>query len=887
LRGNAIKPTDSVYRTIDETGGRLSLDSVSIEVAKDILTEDATLEVTAILERSLPVDLPKGVEMLGSAYAIEWDTKSRPSGVVPATITFEYDPDDLPKGASVQELAIVTFDGDEWMRIPSEVDPTTHTVSAEVTHFSLKALVRYAATSFWNREVADHTIADIHVTGSVAYEQGAFVGDPDARTVPAAGLRFALYDTDAIVLHEGVLDDNGGFDFVVPAGADVAIDLDVVLRVYADDPQVGTVLTQDGYIGVPWKFNSETLSYGITTNTIHFGKITASGSDSSFFNILGALEQGHRFTNRALSPITVIWPGMERDFPDRDSAYHPDDHVIALSRRPQTAWDDDLILRLYGEYAFHTELMKGQQLFCDGRRRGPNQLGDECSAWVEGWGYYFSSIIRGDKTYTLYENQSSSQINYNLETGDFPLGPRSAGAVMSLLWDLNDSSNDDEDAVVPLRVLGKIMRDYGAQIDSIASLYNFWSIEDSFDASVCEVFADYEIADPDDCAYAPPVAQEGSAAAPELLPSITPPQPAEPPPTTSTQTPTDAPTSTPTPEPTSTPNLSIPADAETVRVGYHPLSYNETVYGDVTGCCYQEGWYFAGRAGDIITLRFVPDFEEDLIIVRLSDPTMDTLDSNRGGEAVFEDIELPESGYYTIEIDVGFKEYGGTYTLSLEANNSPPDLPPPERQDVYLHFVPLGESGEVGFREGIGFPLTRERWITSIEGEAGQILNFTASGGGDLDPILRLLDEDGNLLTEDDDSLGDGGAWIRDYALPYTGLFLVELQFYAGTEGHVALALETEGFEPVAPTDTPQPPAPETTEEPTPTAEVSDTCDRDCAIRCRDTYNSTGGYCDDDGVCICHCSDSQCKSICQGRGYDNSGCYAGRCECFFGDSGGW
>jgi len=890
LRRNAISPSEIVTFTIDERGGRNSTGRISVEFSPETVVDDAKLEISEIPARQAPGHFPEGVEMIGNAYAIHWDSTTRPKGNVPATIAFHYDPDDLPEGTSHDDLAIATFDGSQWLRIPSEVHESNRTVIAEVNHFSLKALVRWGATSFFDREVADKTIADINVSGQVEFENSAFAGDPDFRTNPASGLRFALFDTDAILLHEGILDNKGAFDFYVPAGTDVAIDLDVVLRVYADDPQVGIILTQDGVTGVPWHFNSETASYSLSTDTIHFGTITASGEDSSFFNIMESIQKVYRFTNQEAGPVTVIWSGMDREFPNEPTVYDPERQLITLSRNPQTAWDDDLILRLYGEYILHTVLRMGDHLFCDGVRNGPTKTSEPCSAWEEGWGYYFSSVIREDDGFRIYGNQPSLQEVYDLEYGEYPFGQDSSGAVMALLWDLYDENSDGEDAQVPLSVLGNILRENGTQIDSVTSLYNFWSLDDSFNASICEVFWLYEIVDFDECEMAPEAIQEEDTM--ELEPSITPPQPVDPPPPTETTQPTE--TLTFTPEPSSTADLSIPSDARPVEVGFHKLSYNETVYGDVTGCCYREGWYFAGRKGDVITLHFDPDFEEDYESIRVYDPLYNSLDSNSRGSAVFENIELPENGYYTIEIDVDFKAYGGTYTLSLETENSPPNLPPPERESYYLTYAALGDTREVGFREGPGFPLTRERWVTTVWGEAGQVLNFTAASGGDLDPILFLLDEDGEWLIDDDNSLGDGGAWIRDYALPYTGYFMVELQFFSGSEGHIDLSLQTEGYRPVEPTDTPLPPPTEAPieeyddPEPEPESDISDTCDSDCASRCRSSYNSTTGFCDDDGECRCHCADSQCKSMCESRGYSHGACYAGQgCECSNSAPGSW
>jgi len=61
----------------------------------------------------------------------------------PITISFTYDPDDLPEGVSEEDLVIAVWDEDagEWIELPSVVDTVNHTVTATVDHFTAFAIV--------------------------------------------------------------------------------------------------------------------------------------------------------------------------------------------------------------------------------------------------------------------------------------------------------------------------------------------------------------------------------------------------------------------------------------------------------------------------------------------------------------------------------------------------------------------------------------------------------------------------------------------------------------------------------------------------------------------------------------------------------------------------
>ena len=67
-----------------------------------------------------------------------------PSGATfnPAlTLSFTYDPANLPEGVNEADLYIAYFDGTQWQKLETTVDPATHTLTAQISHFSSYAVL--------------------------------------------------------------------------------------------------------------------------------------------------------------------------------------------------------------------------------------------------------------------------------------------------------------------------------------------------------------------------------------------------------------------------------------------------------------------------------------------------------------------------------------------------------------------------------------------------------------------------------------------------------------------------------------------------------------------------------------------------------------------------
>ena len=81
---------------------------------------------------------PPGYTLVGPAY------DCLPDGVtfVPAiSLTFDYDPADIPTGVSEAHLVMGYWDGDQWVMLPTTVDHTADSATISVAHFTPFAIL--------------------------------------------------------------------------------------------------------------------------------------------------------------------------------------------------------------------------------------------------------------------------------------------------------------------------------------------------------------------------------------------------------------------------------------------------------------------------------------------------------------------------------------------------------------------------------------------------------------------------------------------------------------------------------------------------------------------------------------------------------------------------
>ncbi len=102
-------------------------------------------DVEFVAAESVP-DPPEDASIIGLPYQLG------PDGATfdpPVTLTWSYDPADIPDGVAEEELVIAHYDEGvgEWQELEFEVDPESDTLSAYIDHFSTFAVIAFSASS--------------------------------------------------------------------------------------------------------------------------------------------------------------------------------------------------------------------------------------------------------------------------------------------------------------------------------------------------------------------------------------------------------------------------------------------------------------------------------------------------------------------------------------------------------------------------------------------------------------------------------------------------------------------------------------------------------------------------------------------------------------------
>jgi hypothetical protein len=88
-----------------------------------------------------------------------------------------------------------------------------------------------------------------------------------------------------------------------------------------------------------------------------------------------------------------------------------------------------------------------------------------------------------------------------------------------------------------------------------------------------------------------------------------------------------------------------------------------------------------------------------------------------------------------------------------------------------------------------------ETQVFSFNGKSGQVISALAESAGTLDPVLTLVDADGDALLHNDDFAfpESGDALLQAVTLPYNGRYAVEVSGWGDTAGQFTLTV-SEGF---------------------------------------------------------------------------------------------
>jgi len=136
----SISDEGEILETIEATSedGMLTLTIPDGTIALD---EDGNpLESLEVAVDETPPDPPEDANIIGLAYNFG------PGGATfdpPITITFIYDPDDLPEGVDEGDLVIAFYDEEagEWVELVCVVDTVNNTITASVSHFTTFTII--------------------------------------------------------------------------------------------------------------------------------------------------------------------------------------------------------------------------------------------------------------------------------------------------------------------------------------------------------------------------------------------------------------------------------------------------------------------------------------------------------------------------------------------------------------------------------------------------------------------------------------------------------------------------------------------------------------------------------------------------------------------------
>ncbi len=135
-----ISSSGEILETIEATSedGTLTLTIAEGTIALDIEGEPLST-LTAAVDPS-PPDPPEDAHIIGLAYNFG------PDGATfepPITLTWSYDPNDIPEGVAEEDLVLAWYDeaADKWVELDCVVDTRNNTITASIEHFTTFAII--------------------------------------------------------------------------------------------------------------------------------------------------------------------------------------------------------------------------------------------------------------------------------------------------------------------------------------------------------------------------------------------------------------------------------------------------------------------------------------------------------------------------------------------------------------------------------------------------------------------------------------------------------------------------------------------------------------------------------------------------------------------------
>jgi hypothetical protein len=250
---------------------------------------------------------------------------------------------------------------------------------------------------------------------------------------------------------------------------------------------------------------------------------------------------------------------------------------------------------------------------------------------------------------------------------------------------------------------------------------------------------------------------------------------------TSTATDTATITSTPTLLPTSDGITRIQIDE-----GATPIPVSAGVFtheGEIDDETPRIHFILDGQAGEVIGIQMQVisgDLDPYLLLTNASGEVIIENDDDPlglGRDSYIRDFELPATGRYFViatRLDQNDGDSEGEFALTIEHEGGAAVVATAEATSEAV-----GDETTLVCDQTVSKTLddAHYTWRFSFSADEGQVIGIQmVATSGDLDSIVRLLNEDGDLLEEnDDDELGLGkDAFLRDVEIPASGTYLIE-----------------------------------------------------------------------------------------------------------------
>lgn len=256
-------------------------------------------------------------------------------------------------------------------------------------------------------------------------------------------------------------------------------------------------------------------------------------------------------------------------------------------------------------------------------------------------------------------------------------------------------------------------------------------------------------------------------------------------------TPSDATPSQATPvvQATAVPPTPTPLPELTGATGI--IDVGDTIAGELTTDAQTGSYTFTGAAGDVVTIALdSADFDPKVILIGPNGTTLaEDDDSGPDLNALIREFTLPSDGEYTIVVD-GFRGAAGDRQLlgafSLSLGGSAPTAqatPAPDQPTPAATQAPVATSGAIAPGQPITGEFTEDSQgaAFTFDGRAGDTVTIDLRSD-ELDPLVRLVGPDGQIVAEDDDSGGGVQARITEFSLPADGTYTIEVDAFRGID---------------------------------------------------------------------------------------------------------